>query len=581
MARFTQEFLDEVSARSPIVDVAGGYITLQKRGGRYTGLCPFHNEKTPSFFLSPDINAFHCFGCGKGGSVFTFIMEQENLDFPDAVRFLAKRAGMEVPEEGVDDSSYRRLGRLKELCAEAARYFHRCLSRRDAQQAAAYMNRRGLSSEMVTRFGLGWAPDEWNGLETAMKQKGYTRDELLDAGLMVKSRERNSFYDRFRGRLIFPIINQRGEVVGFGGRILGDGEPKYLNSPESLVYNKSRNLFGINLAKRSKADYFLLCEGYMDVITMHQYGFDSAIASCGTALTEEQAGMLAKYGRQVILLYDSDEAGQKAAARAIRIFEKTDLSVRVLTITGAKDPDEYLHTYGADRFRKLLEGAEEQTTYRLNRLLSQYDLSQDGQKAEYLNAAAALIAELPGAIEREIYGGRVARSAGLSEQAMAAEVERVRSRRRYREKKREEAQSLDITASLQPAERTLRYTDPASAAAEEGVLRLVMTDPSVLTEILLKEEDFSSPLLGKAYSAFLVQYNAGGHVGLAGLEQQFEKTEMAHLSRILSSEKPESREALSDYVGKIQGSHRKRDALDDSSLLALRDSYLAKKGTGG
>ena len=576
-----QSFLDELTARNPIVDVVGQYVQLQRRSGRYFGLCPFHNEKTASFSVSPDRNMFYCFGCGKGGSVITFIMEEENLTFIDAVRLLAKRAGMEVPEDSSYDSAYRRVQELQELCAEAARFFHQRLKEPDAAQARAYLNRRGLTGKMVTQFGLGWAPDSWHELTDAMLEKGYTVQDLLDAGLQTRNQEKNTSYDRFRGRLMFPIIDQRGKVVGFGGRVLDDSQPKYLNSPDSSVYNKSRNLFGLNLAKKSRAEQFILCEGYMDVISLHQYGFDSAVASCGTALTSEQAGMLARFEKPVVLLYDSDEAGQKATSRAINILEKTGLDVRVLRLPGAKDPDEYLHTYGSDRFGKLLDGSEDQVIYRLGQLQNQYDLTQDDQKAQFLTQAVSLVAGLNSAVEREIYGGRAAQAAGISTQAMAQEVDKAYNRRRKQAQKKQNEQILNPVASIQPTVKGLTYSDPASAAAEEGLLRLLVLDPGLFDQVTLEPEQFSSELLGRAYAAFRRQSEAGAQVGLTGLEEQFTSQELSHLTRVLTSDGVLSPAALPDYIAVIERRGSRRSLTDDQDLLSLRDRYQQKKGMGG
>lgn len=292
---FSPAFLDELIARNPIEDVVGQYVSLTRRGGNLFGLCPFHSEKTASFSVAPEKGIYYCFGCHKGGGVISFIMEQESLDFPDAVRFLAKRANMEIPENDERESSYKRKERLWALLRDAARYFHSCLQDETlGAPAREYLNKRGLPKSIQTRFGVGYAPDGWSNLIDAMAKKGYEKQDLLDAGLAVKSQNKGSIYDRFRNRVMFPIIDVRGNIIGFGGRVLGDGEPKYLNSPETVVFNKRKNLFALNIAKKSKQGRLILCEGYMDAITLHQYGFDCAVASLGTSLTEEHVAIISK-----------------------------------------------------------------------------------------------------------------------------------------------------------------------------------------------------------------------------------------------------------------------------------------------
>ena len=384
---FPPAFLDELNARNPIEDVVGQYVQLTRRGSNLFGLCPFHSEKTPSFSVAPDKGIYYCFGCHKGGGPVNFIMEIEGLDYPDAVRFLAKRAGLEVPEDAEYRSAYKKQERLRNLCKEAARFYRQELFAPGGQAARDYLIRRGVSSQTVSRFGLGYSPDAWSALLDTMTKKGYTKEELLDAGLALKS-QKGSCYDRFRNRLMFPIIDVRGNVIGFGGRVMDDSKPKYLNSPETSIFNKRKNLFALNVAKKTKAGMLILTEGYMDAIALHQYGFDCAVASLGTALTEEHAQLLAKYTKQVVLTYDGDEAGQNATRRAIPMLERAGLQVKILRMQGAKDPDEFLKAYGANKFQALLQKSENQAEYRLISLQNKYDLSDDAQKVSFLKEAS-------------------------------------------------------------------------------------------------------------------------------------------------------------------------------------------------
>ena len=402
-----EKFITELTDRSDIVDVVSGYVRLTKRSGaNLFGLCPFHSEKTPSFSVNRDKQIYHCFGCGKGGGVISFIMEIENLSYPEAIAFLARRAGMQMPEE-TDSAESRKRARMFALNRDAARFFYAQLSEPAGEAARAYIRQRGISGAMVKNFGLGAAPDSWEALRRAMREKGYTDQELFDAGL-VKRGKSGGFYDAFRNRLMFPVIDVQGRVIGFSGRILGGEGAKYINSPDTLVYDKGRNLFALNLAKKSKSGYIILSEGNIDVVSLHQAGFDSAVASLGTALTNEQARLISRYTNEVIIAYDSDGAGLKASQKAIGIFEKLDVKVRILRMSGAKDPDEFIKLKGAEAFRRLIEDSENQLDYQLGRIRSKYDLTVDEQKVDFVREAGELLAKIPDGVRREVYAQRVA-----------------------------------------------------------------------------------------------------------------------------------------------------------------------------
>jgi DNA primase len=579
---FSPAFLDELVARNPIEEVVGQYVSLTRRGSNLFGLCPFHAEKTPSFSVAPDKGIYYCFGCHKGGGVINFIMEQESLEFPDAVRFLTKRAGMEVPEDDFQQSAYRRKTRLWALCKDAARYFHRCLTEPVGQPARNYVNQRGISPAVVTRFGLGYAPDGWSNLIDAMAKLGYEKQDLLDAGLAVKSREKGAIYDRFRNRLMFPIIDTSGNVIGFGGRVLGEGEPKYLNSPETVIFNKRKNLFALNVAKKSKMGMLILTEGYLDAISLHQFGFDCAVASLGTALTEEHATLLAKYTNQVVLTYDGDEAGQNATRRAIPMLEQTGVQVKVLRMRGAKDPDEFLKKYGADRFRLLLEQSENHIEYQLASLQSQYDLSADDQKVAFIRKAVELVAGLPTAVEREIYGGRLADLVGISAESVRFEVDKACRRLAAAAKRKQTRQAMEPARALQPSIPGERYEDLHSAMAEEGLLRMVLTEPSLFERAAaLDGAQFSSPLLGRAFEALRSRYQAGLSVTLATLEGSFSPEEIRHLTAIARREETLVQdEAVDDYIHLIEEADSRRQARSGGDLLAMRDRLQKTKGYG-
>lgn len=579
------QFIDELMARCDIADVVADYVPLTRKGGSLWGCCPFHSERTPSFHVVPERQMYKCFGCGKGGGVINFIMEIENLSYPDAVRFLAKRAGLEVPEEHGDGGFRKRRERLLALNKEAARYFHSVLHSPAGRAGVDYLfGKRRLSKATVTRFGLGMAPDGWDKLITEMKSKGYEKSELLEAGLVVLSKE-GRVYDRFRNRVMFPIIDLRGDVIGFGGRVLDDSTPKYLNSPDTPIFNKGRNLFALNIAKKTRLGRIILTEGYMDTLSLHQAGFDCAVASLGTALTGDHAQLLARYTKEVVIAYDGDGAGVSAAQRAIGLLEKTGMKVRVLRMKGAKDPDEFIGKYGAEAFAKLLDQSENHIEYRIDQVKGKYDLTDDAQRVEFLKEAVPILAQLPSPAEREIYGARCAELAGVSAEVVTQEVKRERSRLSWKAKKQQERRDLTPTVQLQPKERALRYDNIRSARAEEGVLRLVVLDPELFgSAAVLETEHFSAPLLGKVFGLLRARWISGLSVSLAALAGELEPAEMSHLSGVLTQ--PESLQngarAMRDYIEIIETEAEKRRLAGESEeLLAMQKKLLEKKAYGG
>ena len=579
---FPASFIDELIARNPIEDVVGQYVTLKRSGSNLFGLCPFHVEKTASFSVAPDKGIFYCFGCHKGGGVINFEMEIEGLSYPDAVRALAKRAGMEVPEDEQYQSRYRQQERLWALHKEAARFFHSQLYAPIGAEALRYAAGRGMPKSILTKFGIGYAPDSWTDLVDYLRKKGYTDQELRDSGLVTVSRKNGNLFDRFRDRLMFPIIDVRGNVIGFGGRIMNDKDKsaaKYLNSPETLIFNKRKNLFALNLAKKSKLGYLILVEGYMDAIALHQYGFDCAVASLGTALTEDGANLLSRYTDQVVLIYDGDAAGQNATQRAIPILEKAGLQVKVLQMRDAKDPDEFLKKYGADRFKLLLEESSNRVEYQLTAILKKYDLRDDDQRVKYLQESAGLISTLGSSVQREVYAGRVAEVAKISLDAMKLEVNRAYKRRQYQEKKKQEKIDLSPAKNLQPKSRAIRYDNLKSAMAEEMMLSLVLREPALLDKTRdLSAGMFSSELLGRAYDQLSSRYQQGLDVTLSGLTD-FEPEEMSHIAGILQRQDgPVNEQALLDCVGTIREEYQKAHTESADDLMRLREKMQKSKG---
>ena len=564
-----ESFLDALTERCDIADVVSQYVQLTKKGGNLFGLCPFHNEKTPSFSVSPDKQIYHCFGCGKGGGVVNFIMEIENLSFPEAVKFLADRAGMTVPEDGQDQELPRLRKRMLELNKEAARWFHAQLSQPAGEKAAAYLQKRQISRKTAVNFGLGCAPDSWDSLLKAMAEKGFGWEELVRAGLATRGKQPGSAYDKFRDRLMFPVLDVRGEVLGFSGRALADGqEPKYLNSPETLVFSKRRILYGIHRAKNTKRGSMLLVEGNIDVVTLHQAGFDNAVASMGTALTTEQTRLISRYAKEIVLCYDNDPAGHKATERALDILKDSEFSVKVLKlpdrmVDGAAvkiDADDFIKLHGPEAFEQLLKGSGGGMEYRLLELTTRYDFSDDGQRVDYLKAACELIAGLGSPVEREVWARRAAEPAGVTGEAVIREAERLRKKRLSGEKKQYERSSSRPASQAQPQEKTLRYENIVSARAEEGILRLLLQDPGLIKSCPLPEEEFSSPFLRGLYASLRRRQAEGLSVNPSALLTSLSEGEAARLTQILQTQvAPGSAgEALADCLRVVHTEYVKR-----------------------
>ena len=576
---FPPAFLDELAARNPIEEVVGQYVNLKRSGSNLFGLCPFHGEKTPSFSVAPDKGIYYCFGCHKGGGVINFEMEIEGLSYPDAVRALAQRVGMEVPDDEEYQSRYRKQERLWALAKEAARFFVTQLYAPTGAEGLRYAQSRGMSKGTLTRFGIGFAPDSWDSLCKAMRAKGYTDEELKDAGLVSVSQKNGNIFDRFRNRLMFPIIDVRGNVIGFGGRVMDNSTPKYLNSPETEIFNKRKNLFALNIAKKTKLGYLILVEGYMDAIALHQYGFDCAVASLGTSLTEEHAVLLSRYTEQVVLIYDGDEAGQNATRRAIPMLERAGLQVKVLQMRDAKDPDEFLKKFGADRFKLLLEESSNRVEYQLRAIQKKYDLNVDEDRVKFISEAAELVSSLGNAVQREIYGNRVAEVGKISSDAMKIEVNKAFKRRQYREKRKQERIDLAPAIAAQPKSRTIRYDNIKSAMAEEIVLAQCLSDAAMIAETEgLKPEEFSSPLLGRVFEQLQQQSRQGMVPSVAGLTD-FTGEEMAHIAGILQRNPgPVSEQAMRDSIQVIRQMHEFKTADTKDTLMELQRKLQESKG---
>ncbi len=589
-----ESFLDDLNGRLNIVDVVSAYLPLTKKGGSHWGLCPFHHEKTPSFSVNESKQIFHCFGCGKGGGAIRFVMEMDSLPFPEAVRKLAQQEGMEVPDDSPGDGRWReKRKRVLELNKEAARFYRSMLNDPRGAAVASYIrDKRRISPRFSARFGLGAAPDGWDSLITAMRDKGYDKAELIEAGLAVAGKG-GGVYDKYRNRLMLPVIDVRGDVIGFTSRVMDDSTPKYLNTPETAIFKKRSILYGLNYAKNTKRPNFILVEGNIDVITLHQAGFDNTVATMGTALTEEHVKMLGKYTKELVLCYDNDAAGEDATQRAIALLKNSEVGVKVLRLPkrqmpdgtlGKQDADDYIKNAGAQAFEDLMNQSANSAEYRLSVVRANFDLSRDDQRAQYLQAAAEVVAGLTSPVEREIYAGRCAEAAGVSKETVLQEVEQLRRKGFRKARKQEERQNLTPIRQAQPRDRGLRYANVRSALAEEGILRVVLLDGEFFRELdELSPDCFSSPLLGKASGLLRERWAAGKTVTLPALESRLTPEELDQLTAAVQQPQARNtaREALEDCKQIILAEHRRVDIHSAEDLNSLKQALKQKKANGG
>lgn len=529
------EYIEELTRRVDIVDLVGSYVQLKRKGRLYSGLCPFHSEKTPSFYVYPDTQSFYCFGCGAGGSAVSFMQKMDNISYTEAVKLLGERAGMPAPTE--DDKTGRLRGRILSMNKEAARFFHACLNStvEEARQARAYWRRRGLDDKTIVKFGLGYAPDDGQALYQYLRDKGYNQ-QTLDASGLFKRSQSGRIYCLFWKRVITPIFDLRGNVIAFGGRVLDDSKPKYVNSPETLVYHKSDTVFALQLAKRSAARRYVLCEGYMDVITMQQAGIDTAVCACGTALTPDQVRLISQYAEEVILCYDSDEAGQKATLRSLELFRSSPVKVGVLQIPGAKDPDEYIKKYGPERFQALLDGVGSALDFRLENLRRKYDLKEDSQRLQYVKEAVEMLAQRSNPTEREVYAGRLAEQTDISKSAILAQLAQAGQqvgRRQRREQNRAILHSGEMDTIEVPYSAGGRQA-LGVASAQQRLLAAVLREPRYLPQVQagLQPEQFLMPLHQQIYQAMLDTAARGEDLTLAVLHQTLSEEALHELSRL-------------------------------------------------
>ncbi len=580
---FPESFLQELKLRNDITEIVSSYVNLKRRGRNMVGLCPFHGEKTPSFNVYTENGSFYCFGCGVGGDVITFIMKIENLDYVDAVKFLAQRAGLEIPENTYDDSLSKLRKRVFEANREAARFYYDTLNSPIGRMGLDYFHSRALTDRTIRHFGLGFSDDKHTSLCRHLKSKGFSENEIVAANLAFASKRGKGIYDRFSNRVMFPIIDLRGNVIAFGGRILTDEKPKYLNTSDTPVFKKSANLFSLNNAKNSGSRTLILCEGYMDVIAVNQAGITNAVATLGTALTSEQAVLMKRYADEVVICYDSDEAGQKATARAIPILRNAGLLVRVLTVPNGKDPDEFIRSKGADgpaAFKAAIEKSGNDVEYRLQKLKQSYNLETSDGKVGYLEAAAKIIAEISSPIERDVYTSKICSEYGIEKTAFASQINAAarRTRREYRSKEQRKIRT-ELSGRADKID-TDHYKQPRSSSAEESLVAFLVKNPDSAEYIAknVKAEQFKNALMKQYYQYFLSRIQSGLSP-LTNAAADFSGDEVSKLYQILSKHSAiaSTGQALNEYINVINEESQKLSNEDIASMTGDDLNEYVKK----
>ena len=575
-------FLDELKARSDITEIVSGYVSLKRRGKNMVGLCPFHNEKTPSFNIYPENGSFYCFGCGTGGDVITFIRRIENLDYMEAVRFLAQRAGLNVPEDQVDDGMARLRSRILEINRETARFYHRILMGEEGKAGLSYLTGRGLSLRTIRHFGLGFSPAGRFQLCDHLRGMGYSDEELITANVAFKSRSGRAM-DRFNNRVMYPIIDLRGNVIAFGGRILTDEKPKYINTNDTPVYHKSNGLFAMNFAKNTDSGQLILAEGYMDVISLHQAGFTQAIASLGTSLTTEQARLISRYAKEVVICYDSDSAGQKATARAIPILREAGLLVRVMSVPDGKDPDEFIRSHGEEgrlRFQKLLDACGNDVEYQLQKLKSQQNIQTESGRVQYLNAAAEVLAGIQNPIERDVYAGRLAEEAGVERSSVLLLIRQLDRKREKIRRKQELRTAQQEVGAVKDRVNPEKKDHLRAAAAEEGLIAHLFSHPDAAEKLRGKvpPEKFCTAFNRRVYGLLLEKIGKDRVLTLSDLSHDLTVEEISSVARILArrNDTPAIRQDVEEYIrvilqeGEKMGREDIQKASDEELVLQLQ-----------
>ena len=566
MPSLSDSFLQELRLKTDVVDLISSYVSLKKRGNTYVGLCPFHNEKTPSFTVYENTQSFYCFGCGAGGDGVSFMSKIENLDYIDAVKVLAQRAGMQMPDDGYDDSLSKKRRTILEINRETARFYHNYMMSEQGKVGLQYFLNRGLSQKTIRHFGLGYAPNKWDELLKHLKSKGYNVSDMLAAGVVRKGEK--GYYDYFRNRVMTPIIDVRGNFIAFGGRVLDDSKPKYINTSDTLVYKKTNEVFGLNYAKDSGKDSLILCEGYMDVIAMHQAGFTNAVAGCGTALTNEQVRLLSRYAKEIILVYDNDEAGQKALNKAISLFDQVDIKISIPTLSGGKDPDEIIKNLGRARFADMLENSSNEVEFAIMKLRRGFNLQTTQGKSQFASEAVKILANAT-PIEQDLYLSRLADELGIEKRAFQAQLVEYSTRMAKGQKKREYNKIIDDDLRKTRKESFEADTSTVSLKAQARVIGLLMTYPDCYSLCKdLNPDEFTAGFYKKAYETVTQRIRDNLSLELIVFNEVFTDDEMGKFTHLVSVSQNSSnpKKEFTDCINVIDNEYKKQNSKSTSEM---------------
>lgn len=568
--RISDEFIEELRMKNDIVSVISPYVELKRRGKNYTGLCPFHNEKTPSFTVYPDTQSFYCFGCGAGGEIISFTRRIENIDFVEAVKSLADKCGMAMPEDGYDDSLVQKRKRVYDMNREAARFFHEYLLSPKGKTGLDYYRSRGYTMQTIKHFGLGYAPDSWHELLNHLRQKGYSNQEVYEANLAKRSDKNGkvNYYDNFRNKVIVPIIDVRGRVVAFGGRVLDDSKPKYINTSDTLVYKKSLGVFALNFAKNGNEDKLIIVEGYMDVIALHQAGFTNAVAALGTAFTPEMAKLLSRYASEIVLCFDNDEAGRAATERALRVFSSAGIKVKVIQMSGGKDPDEIIKKYGPEKFRSFITGAANDIEYKILEERKKFDLDSSDGKMNFLKSIAVLLASTDDIIARDVYASKLSTELSVSKESLIQQIN-FHARRRFRERQSEKFKSVQkFTSGADDKVNPQKKQHLRAANAEETLLSSLMRNPDFYKKVSEKinGDDFVTDFNKKLFNMIASRLDEGLSVDLTSLGNSG-----------LAIEEMDALKAIEMKAGSL--SHTVKECLDCISVIKEEKEKLQRSAT--
>lgn len=566
MPSLSDSFLQELRLKTDVVDLISSYVSLKKRGNTYVGLCPFHNEKTPSFTVYENTQSFYCFGCGAGGDGVSFMRKIENLDYIDAVKVLAQRAGMQMPDDGYDDSLSKKRRTVLEINRETARFYHNYMMSEQGKVGLQYFLNRGLSQKTIRHFGLGYAPNKWDELLKHLKSKGYNVSDMLAAGVVRKGEK--GYYDYFRNRVMTPIIDVRGNFIAFGGRVLDDSKPKYINTSDTLAYKKTNEVFGLNYAKDSGKDSLILCEGYMDVIAMHQAGFTNAVAGCGTALTNEQVRLLSRYAKEIILVYDNDEAGQKALNKAISLFDQVDIEISIPTLSDGKDPDEIIKNVGRARFADMLENSSNEVEFAIMKLRRDFNLQTTQGKSQFAGEAVKILANAT-PIEQDLYLSRLADELGIEKRALQAQLVEYSTRVAKGRKKREYNKIIDDDLRKTRKESFEADTSTVSLKAQARVIGLLMTYPDCYSLCKdLSSDEFTAGFYKKAYETVSQRIRDNLSLELIMFNEVFTDDEMGKFTRLVSVSQNSSnpKKEFADCINVIDNEYKKQNSKSTSEM---------------